>query len=233
MVKMKNANIGRGENVEEGGSSRGRGKRRMEVANFEEWTRKRRKIIFQYFMLNLIGAGDPIGPGKIYNKYTFKRMGFERNEEGQLVRGGQDENDEDDEEDDDDDEEQEEINVDEEESDTEPEEETNRREIRQKKRQERIEEGQSSVDMAQFMAKIITMQSQLNSRLDDIDGKLHNRLDDINDKINKRSIFGVSRLYYIEAKDLGDQDIMKKKISSHSKIKYGNSLEEIFFTNYT
>ncbi|KAI5652454.1 hypothetical protein M9H77_29641 [Catharanthus roseus] len=36
---------------------------------------------------------------------------------------------------------------------------------------------------------------------------------------NIRSIFGVSRLNYIEAKDLGDQGIMKKKRSSHSKIK--------------
>ncbi|KAI5658201.1 hypothetical protein M9H77_26994 [Catharanthus roseus] len=59
MVKVKNANVGRGENVE-GGSSRGRiekGKRVAsgvraperfifvkEAANFEEWIRKRRKI---------------------------------------------------------------------------------------------------------------------------------------------------------------------------------------------
>ncbi|KAI5672077.1 hypothetical protein M9H77_12441 [Catharanthus roseus] len=60
MEKVKIANIGRGENVEEGGSSRRRtGKRKIvasgvrvpercisvkEAANFEEWTRKRRKI---------------------------------------------------------------------------------------------------------------------------------------------------------------------------------------------
>ncbi|KAI5681551.1 hypothetical protein M9H77_02779 [Catharanthus roseus] len=60
MVKVKNANVGRGENVEEGGSSRGtvgKGKRVpskvraperfisvKEARNFEEWTRKRRKI---------------------------------------------------------------------------------------------------------------------------------------------------------------------------------------------
>ncbi|KAI5658444.1 hypothetical protein M9H77_27237 [Catharanthus roseus] len=59
-MKVKNANIGRGENVEEGESSRRRtGKRKRvasgvkvlerfisvkEAANFEEWTRKRRKI---------------------------------------------------------------------------------------------------------------------------------------------------------------------------------------------
>ncbi|KAI5654529.1 hypothetical protein M9H77_31716 [Catharanthus roseus] len=157
----------------------------------------------------------------IYNKHTFKRMGFERNEEGLLVRGGQNESDEHDKEDD---EEQEEMNVDEEESDPEPEVETHRKEIRKKKRQEKTEEGSSSVDMAQLMARIITMKPELNSRLDDIDGKLHNRLDDIDEKIvdiqnrNKRSIFGVSRLHYIEAKDLGDQSIIKKKRSSHSKI---------------
>ncbi|KAI5675897.1 hypothetical protein M9H77_06847 [Catharanthus roseus] len=257
MVKVKNANIGRGENIEEGGSSRGRsgkGKRvpsgvrapkrfisAKEAANFEEWTRKRRKIapghrvdlsnmgevscnlyserrfeetltkgevlkryddrnmnkldaygrllchmisniiiphvghkssnanmhsfiilalyehrrmnfgymaiehmlanqtsstnclpygcfltkVFQYFLLNLVRVGDPIGPGKIYNKHTFKRMGFERNEEGMLARGGQDESDEDNEDDEGNDE-QEAINMEEEES----EEETHRREIR-------------------------------------------------------------------------------------------------------
>ncbi|KAI5663160.1 hypothetical protein M9H77_22483 [Catharanthus roseus] len=132
--------------------------------------------------------GDHIGPGKIYNKHTFKRMGFERNEEGMLVRGRQDKN-----------EEQEEMNVEKDESEEEPGEEAHRREMRRKNRQERTEEGQSSVDMTQLMARIITMQSQLNSRLDDIDG----------------NIFGVSRLHYIEAKDLGDQGIMKKKRLSH------------------
>ncbi|KAI5663812.1 hypothetical protein M9H77_23135 [Catharanthus roseus] len=130
---------------------------------------------------------------------------FAKNEEGLLVRVGQNESDEDDEEDDDD-EQQEEINVDEEESDTEPKVKTHRMEIRQKKRQEKVEEGLSSVDMAQLIARIITMQSKLNSRLDDIDGKLHNRLDDMDEKIvdiqdrNKRSIFRVSRLHYIRSK---------------------------------
>ncbi|KAI5667679.1 hypothetical protein M9H77_17532 [Catharanthus roseus] len=225
MVKTKNANIGRGENVEEGGSSRGRGKGKRrhlelglqrfisvrEATTFEEWTTKRRKIAPGNIVdLNdmEVGVGDHIGPRKIYNQHTFKRMGFAKKEEGLFVRGGQNESGEDDEEDDDDDEKQEEINMDEEESDIEPEVETHRREIRQKKRQEKMEEGSSSVDMAQLMARIITMQSQLNSRLDDIDGK------------NKRSIFGVSRLQYIEAKDLGDQG-------------YGSSLDEISFANYT
>ncbi|KAI5663098.1 hypothetical protein M9H77_22421 [Catharanthus roseus] len=56
----------------------------------------------------------------IYNQYTFRRIGFERNEKGLFVRGGQNKSDEDDEEYDDD-EEQKEMNVDEEENDTEPE----------------------------------------------------------------------------------------------------------------
>ncbi|KAI5663973.1 hypothetical protein M9H77_23296 [Catharanthus roseus] len=87
--------------------------------------------------------------------------------------GGQDKSDEDNE-DDERDKEQEEMNVEEDESEKELEEETHRREMRRKKRQERTEEGQSSVDMAQLMPRIITMQSQLNNRLDDIDRKLHN-----------------------------------------------------------
>ncbi|KAI5675497.1 hypothetical protein M9H77_06447 [Catharanthus roseus] len=239
MVKVKNANIGRGENVEERGSmpSGVRAPERfisVKVAtNFEEWTRKRRKVapshrvdlsdmeeiftkgevlkrhddrnvnkldaygrlphhmisntiipnighkssitnmhsfvmlalhvhrrmnfdymaiehmlatptsstkcfphgcfftkVFQYFVLNLAGVGDPIGPRKIYNKHTFKRIGFEKNEEGMLARGGQDESDEDDE----GNEEQEAMDVDEEESETKHEEESFRREMRQKEK---------------------------------------------------------------------------------------------------
>ncbi|KAI5675634.1 hypothetical protein M9H77_06584 [Catharanthus roseus] len=165
MVKVKNTNIGKGENVEEGGSSRVRsGKRKRvtsgEATNFEEWTRKRRKIA---------PVVDPIGVGKIYNKYTFKRMGFERNEEGMLVRGRQDESDEDNK-DDEGDEEQEEINVEEEKSDEEPEEETHKREIRQKNRQERAEEGLSSGSMTTLMYKIASLQASVNSRFDALDG---------------------------------------------------------------
>ncbi|KAI5681579.1 hypothetical protein M9H77_02807 [Catharanthus roseus] len=43
--------------------------------------------VFQYFVLNFVGVGDHIGVGKIYNKHTFKRMRFSRNEESMLVRG--------------------------------------------------------------------------------------------------------------------------------------------------
>ncbi|KAI5671446.1 hypothetical protein M9H77_11810 [Catharanthus roseus] len=125
----KNANIGRGENFEEGGSSRGRGKGKRvpsrvrapdilislkEATNFEKWTRNRRKIDPGHRVdLNDTQVGDHIRPGKIYNQHTFKRMGFERNEERLLVSGGQNKSDGDDEKDGDD-EEQEEMNVDEE-----------------------------------------------------------------------------------------------------------------------
>ncbi|KAI5664052.1 hypothetical protein M9H77_23375 [Catharanthus roseus] len=50
-------------------------------------------------IINLIGVGDHIGPGKIYNQNTFKRMGFERTNEGLFIRGGQQGSDDDDKED--------------------------------------------------------------------------------------------------------------------------------------
>ncbi|KAI5650444.1 hypothetical protein M9H77_36449 [Catharanthus roseus] len=93
MVKTKNANIGRGVNIK-GGSSRGRrkGKRCLPYGCFIT-------KIFQYFVINLVRVGDHVGPGKIYNQHTFKRMGFERNDEGLLIRGGQQGSYDDDEED--------------------------------------------------------------------------------------------------------------------------------------
>ncbi|KAI5677344.1 hypothetical protein M9H77_08294 [Catharanthus roseus] len=97
--------------------------------------------ISQHFVINLVGVSDHIGPGKIYNQHTFTRIGFEKNNEGQLKRGGQEEIDEED--DDNDDEEQEEMNIGEEESESETEEERFRGETRQKKRQEKMEEGSS------------------------------------------------------------------------------------------
>ncbi|KAI5665956.1 hypothetical protein M9H77_15809 [Catharanthus roseus] len=96
--------------------------------------------ILQHFVINLVGIGDHIGHGKIYTQQTFKRMGFEKNEDGTFIRGGQDDDDDDKE---DDDEDQEDMNVEEEESDEEMEVEIQRRETRQKKRQERMEEVSS------------------------------------------------------------------------------------------
>ncbi|KAI5663654.1 hypothetical protein M9H77_22977 [Catharanthus roseus] len=90
-------------------------------------------------------------------------MGFEKNDEGQFIRCGQNESDEED----DDDEEQKEINVDEEESDSKPEEGTHRREIRLKKRQERTEEGSSSGSMTQLLEMIASLQASMNSRRKD------------------------------------------------------------------
>ncbi|KAI5675367.1 hypothetical protein M9H77_06317 [Catharanthus roseus] len=102
MVKVKNANAGRGEKkYEERGSSRGERTRKGKgkkvasesrlpemfisvkaATNFEEWTKKRRKITPRH-------------------RHGFKRMGFSRNEEGVLVRGQEDDDESDEEEDDD------------------------------------------------------------------------------------------------------------------------------------
>ncbi|KAI5672470.1 hypothetical protein M9H77_12834 [Catharanthus roseus] len=68
---------------------------------------------FPILMLNLIGVDNHIGIGKIYNKHTFKRMGFSRNKEGMLVREEQENDDESDEEEEED-KSQEAMNVDEE-----------------------------------------------------------------------------------------------------------------------
>ncbi|KAI5663728.1 hypothetical protein M9H77_23051 [Catharanthus roseus] len=129
--------------------------------------------IFQHFVINLVGVGDHIGPGKIYNQNTIKRMGFERNDDGLLIRSGQQGSDDDDDDDD------EEDNGDEEEGnklETMDEEDTNeediQREMRSKKRQERTEEGQSSVDMTLILDRIVVMQAQLNDRLDDLNDKI-------------------------------------------------------------
>ncbi|KAI5671854.1 hypothetical protein M9H77_12218 [Catharanthus roseus] len=97
--------------------------------------------IFQHFEINLVGISDHIGPGKIYNHNIFKRMGFERNDEGLFIRGGQQRSNDDEEDNGDEEEGNEPESMDDEEEDI-------RREIRSKKRQERTEEGQSSVDMA-------------------------------------------------------------------------------------
>ncbi|KAI5652676.1 hypothetical protein M9H77_29863 [Catharanthus roseus] len=114
--------------------------------------------IFQYFVINLVGIGDHIGHGKIYNQQTFKRIGFERNNEGGFIRGGQDQGDSEEE---DDDEEQEEMHVSEEESDSETEVERIRRETRRKKRQERPEEGLSSGSISQVMDMIASLQNKV------------------------------------------------------------------------
>ncbi|KAI5672238.1 hypothetical protein M9H77_12602 [Catharanthus roseus] len=124
--------------------------------------------IFQYFEINLVGAGDHIGPGKIYNQNTFKRMGFERTDEGLFIRGGQQGSDDDDEEDNGDEEEgNEPESIDDEEEDI-------QREMRSKKSQERTEEGQSSVDTVLILDRIAAMQAQLNDCLDDLNDKILN-----------------------------------------------------------
>ncbi|KAI5667351.1 hypothetical protein M9H77_17204 [Catharanthus roseus] len=47
--------------------------------------------VFQHFKITFFGPNDHIGIGTIYNQNTFKRMGFSRNEDGKLIRGGQEE----------------------------------------------------------------------------------------------------------------------------------------------
>ncbi|KAI5667583.1 hypothetical protein M9H77_17436 [Catharanthus roseus] len=201
MVKVKNVNGARGETYEEGGSRRGgrsgKGKGKKvanevglperfisvkEAANFEEWTKKKERLlqgteliyliwkVIQYFLLNLVGISDHISIWKIYSKHTFKRMGFSGNEED-------DESDEEEEEEDD--EGQDAMNVDEEVSEEEPEEETFKREIRQKKRQERVEEGQSPGGMSQLIEIMASMQASINYLFDALDGKIS----DIQEKV--------------------------------------------------
>ncbi|KAI5671371.1 hypothetical protein M9H77_11735 [Catharanthus roseus] len=65
-----------------------------------------------------------------------------------------------------------------------------------------MEEGSSSVDMGQVMARIIAMQSQLNGRLDDIDGKIQNRLDVLDEKIvdiQNRLSFNRTKKVYLKS----------------------------------
>ncbi|KAI5663238.1 hypothetical protein M9H77_22561 [Catharanthus roseus] len=162
--------------------------------------------IFQYIVINLVGVGDHIVPGKIYNQNIFKRMGFERNYKGLLIRGGQQGSDDDDEEDYGD---EEEGNKPESMDEEDTNEEDIRREMRSKKRQERTEEGQSSVDTAQIIDRIVAMQAQLNDQLDDL-----------NDKIIDIQNWAT----LLEAKDLGDQGKMKEKRSNLDYSGFGKSL---------
>ncbi|KAI5675572.1 hypothetical protein M9H77_06522 [Catharanthus roseus] len=142
--------------------------------------------IFQHFVINLVGVGDHIGSGKIYNQNTFKRMEFERNDEGLLIRGGQQGSDDDDDEEDNGDEEEGNEPKSMDEKDTNEEE--IRRQMISRKRQERTEEGQSSVDTTQIMDRIaaITKEAYLKSQG-----------------------------YTLRRKDLGDQGKIKEKRSSH------------------
>ncbi|KAI5666980.1 hypothetical protein M9H77_16833 [Catharanthus roseus] len=120
----------------------------------------------------------------IYNQQTFKRMGFEKNEEGAFIQGGQEEGDDDDKEDDDED--QEGMNVEEEASEEETETEIQRRETRQKKRQERIEEGLSLGSVSQLMEMIASLQTSMNTRFDAFDGHfevLDGKVSDIQERL--------------------------------------------------
>ncbi|KAI5653779.1 hypothetical protein M9H77_30966 [Catharanthus roseus] len=94
-----------------------------------------------------------------------------RNEEGMLMRGGQEDEEESDEKEEED-AGQDVMNVDEEISKEEPAEETFRRGMRHKKRQERVEEGQLSEGMSQLIEMMASMQASMNSWFDALDGKI-------------------------------------------------------------
>ncbi|KAI5650245.1 hypothetical protein M9H77_36250 [Catharanthus roseus] len=81
------------------------------------------------------------------------------------------------------------------ESEEELEEETFSREMRQKKRQEQVEEGQSFGSISQTMDMIASLQASMNSHFDALDG----RISDIQEK-NKRCTREVSKVMYKEAK---------------------------------
>ncbi|KAI5676618.1 hypothetical protein M9H77_07568 [Catharanthus roseus] len=127
--------------------------------------------VFQHFKITFFGPNDNIGISKIYNQNTFKRMGFSRNEDGKLIRGGQKEDSENSEKYEEE-EGNEPENVDEEESDSETEQERFRRETRKKKRQERTEEGSSSGSMTQLMEMIASLQTSMNTWFDALDDKI-------------------------------------------------------------
>ncbi|KAI5681514.1 hypothetical protein M9H77_02742 [Catharanthus roseus] len=167
------------------------------------YSERRFEELFTKFVITLVLE-------KSTTNIPLKEMVFSKNEEDMLVRGRQDDNNESDE-DDERNEEKEAMNMDEEESLEEHEEETCRREMRQNKRQEQVEEGQSFVSVCQLMDMIASLQVSMNSRFDALDGKIS----DIQERVykkNKRYTKGVSRVIYKEAKDQSRlQDFMKMK----------------------
>ncbi|KAI5681400.1 hypothetical protein M9H77_02627 [Catharanthus roseus] len=133
--------------------------------------------VFQHFKITFFGPNDHIGIGKIYYQNTFKRMGFSKNEDGKLIKGGQEEDSENTEKEEEEEEEEEEEgnkpeDVDEEESDSETKEERFKRETRKKKRQERTEEDSSSGSITLIMDMIASLQTSMNTQFDALDGKI-------------------------------------------------------------
>ncbi|KAI5658824.1 hypothetical protein M9H77_27617 [Catharanthus roseus] len=120
--------------------------------------------VFQHFKITFFGPNDHIGIGKIYNQNTFKSMGFSGNEDGKLIRGGQEEDSENSE--------NEKEGNEPEENDSEMKKKIIRRETRKKNKQERTEEGSSSGSMNQVMEMIASLQTSINTRLDALDGKI-------------------------------------------------------------
>ncbi|KAI5677592.1 hypothetical protein M9H77_08542 [Catharanthus roseus] len=122
--------------------------------------------ILQHFVINLVGIGDHISHGKIFNQQTFKRMGFEKSEVGTFIRGGQHGNDDEEE---DDDEDQEDMHVGE------------------------GEKGSSAGSMSHLTEMMASLQTSINTRFDVFDGcfevldgkvsKIQERLDALDHKM--------------------------------------------------
>ncbi|KAI5669448.1 hypothetical protein M9H77_19301 [Catharanthus roseus] len=124
-------------------------------------------MAIEHMMATQSSSTKCLSYGKIYTQQIFKRMGFEKDEDGTFIRGGQGDDDNDEE---DDDENEEDMDMEEEDSDEETEVEIQRRETRQKKRQERTEEGSSSGSMSHLMDMIASLQTSMNTRFDTFDG---------------------------------------------------------------
>ncbi|KAI5653537.1 hypothetical protein M9H77_30724 [Catharanthus roseus] len=102
--------------------------------------------------------------------------------------------------------------------------------MRQKKRQERVEEGQSSRSISQLMEMIASMQATMNSRFDALDGKIS----DIQERVmrslkhnlqrRKRSL-KIKRLYeneVIKLKTLKTRRMVRDKETSFEKLSLKN-----------
>ncbi|KAI5672743.1 hypothetical protein M9H77_13107 [Catharanthus roseus] len=127
-------------------------------------------------------------------------MGFERNNDGLLIRGGQQGSDDDDEENNGDEEEgNEPESMDEE--DTNERGHSKRNEIKEKAR---TNGGRTILsNMTQILDRIVVMQAQINDRLYDLNDKIV----DIQNRVTRLDL----KATLLKAKNLGDQDKMKEK----------------------
>ncbi|KAI5663975.1 hypothetical protein M9H77_23298 [Catharanthus roseus] len=169
--------------------------------------------VFQHFKITFFGPNDHIGIGKIYNQNNLKRMGFPRNEDGRLIRGGQEKDSKNSK----NEEEEEEEGNEPEENDSEMEVERIRGETIRKKRQERTKEGSSSGSMNQVMEMIASLQTSICTRLDALDSKMSDiqeRFMRFKAREQKKHLLSL-KATLLEVKDLGDKGKIKEKRSSY------------------